>query len=448
MMRFLPPHQHRQCSVRQVWLSCAVSSQYTAAHPLLQCQRQPRRPFSSLPSQSTVALSSFTLPISPLCPPPPPHLHLRLAHFISPPSPLPPDHQTLRDGLLTVKSIISDFVGGSKQLYHNALRSRALKRRLRADPSLILARADHRHLQRTRVDLMGGAVIVFAFGIPIVGNFIPLLAHFFPRQLPSVFVTQERQYELVLQDVKVGFPILLELQRHVDAVRPPEQSHAGNADTQTPHPSASTSPPPFRFVLSDVKREVELLEHVELFDALPLSSFNGHHLYRLLQHHSNLLVLHSILPSSVLQRHLHHWAQSIRHDDSLLLKEGRGQDLTVRELGEALHERGLFRGLLSPQYRRYIEKRVMRKRGQLKGKAADASPDALKEEEAADEAAAKAVLLVDLTGWLQMSEASGRAGRALPDSLLCHAGPVTFSDHYLTGVFAEPQPSPSSTSVS
>ena len=325
---------------------------------------------------------------------------------------------------------------GSKELYHNARRSRAIKQRLRADPSLLLDRADHRHLKRTRTDLLGGFVIVLAFWIPVVGNVIPLLAHFFPRQLPSVFVTQERKYELICEDVKEGLPILLELQSRIDALQssPPssatEELKQATAHLSTP-PAALTSPSLTPFALTEGRQLRALVEHRALFDALPLPSFPGRHLYRLLQYHANLLVLHALLPSAVLVRHLHDWAESIHHDDALLLKEGRAHELTVRELSEALHERGLYCALMSDAYRAYIEGHRMKKRGER--------PDDVQGLTAADEeeSAAHCALLKELEEWLELRKTATQAGLELSDSLLSHAGPVSFTDHHLTGVSAQ-----------
>ena len=426
----------RRCTdVRRLWVQLPLLQ-----HPLRQpphCRSlvlTPRRrsqSISSLPSQSIVALPTISDFLPPLSFSSPPTVSLSRLHFATPPSTFRPSHNSVRDGWRDFKSILSNFVAGSKQLYHNAKRSRSIKQRLRANPSLILDRSDHRHLKRTRVDLMGGALIVVLFWVPFVGNVIPLLAHFFPRQLPSVFVTLERQFDLIRQDVEEGLPILLELQQRIDTLQPP--FHAQTADTSQPTaaqdnfpPSALTASTAGRFVLSGVTRPVELLEHRELFERLPLSQFSGLHLQRLLHHHANLLVAHSLLPASVLMRHLHDWAASIQHDDGLLLKEGRGQSLTVRELSEALHERGLYKALMSPEYAAYIAARLRRKREGTKTKDEDISAV-----EAELEAPAKALLLSNLDEWLQLSEESARAKQTLSASLLCHAGPITMSDYHL-----------------
>ena len=433
----------RGCQARHVWLH-VLHYQISPELPQrgLLCHVHRSRPFSSLPSQSAVRLPAVAVPLSASSLPSsspavaPPSVDLRSLRLF-PSSTFQPSHNTVRDGWLQLKGILSNFVAGSKQLYHNAKRSSVIKRRLRADPSLSLARADHRHLQRTRVDLMGGAVIVAAFWIPFIGNIIPLLAHFFPRQLPSVFVTPERRYELIQKDVKLGLPILLELQGRIDTLHSHKQlSSEEKAQEAVAHVSipsdALASPPPSRFHLTDIREPAKLLQQAALFDKLPLLSFSAAHLYHLLQHHSNLLVLHAFLPSFVLARHLQHWSASIQQDDDMLRREDRGHSLTTVELSEALQERGMYRALMSDEYRAYINGRTRRKRGELAGE----KPGEVEAEAAAEEAAAKAVLLPELESWLQMTERK-QTGQTLSDSLLCHAGPITFSDHHLTGVFAQ-----------
>ena len=441
----------RGCHVRYVWLHALRHQPQRVLQLSLLCPHQRTHRFSSLSSLPPVRLPSVPPPTSSPSPASSstsssaspasvsPSLDLHSLRSTSRPSTFQPSHNTVRDGWLQLRLILSNFVAGSKQLYHNAKRSSAIKRRLRADPSLSLQRADHRHLKRTRVDLMGGAVIVAAFWIPFIGNVVPLLAHFFPRQLPSVFVTPERKFELIEKDVQLGLPILLELQRRIDALQPQtplnaeETAEKAAAHVSTP-PVVLASPPSTHFTFTDIRHPSALVKHVALFDNLSLPSFTSSHLYHLLQHHSNLLVLHAILPSTILVRHLHHWASSIHLDDDMLRSEDRGRSLTVPELSEALHERGMYRALMSDAYRAYIEGRIRRKRGEMEG----VKPAELEAETSAEEAAAKALLLADLEDWLQMTE-SKAAGQALPDSLLCHAGPITFSDHHLTGIFA-PRP--------
>ena len=474
-MHRMRPKQHRRLS-----LLCDVRPQ----PPPPRCLRFVRYQ-SSLPSCSTFHLQSFPtvtavshhVPLTHdlLWRSPSATLSLPLSHLSafaeSSAESGRPRHSGAGDVWREVKDILSNFIKGSKQLYHNALRSRRIKqqsaaarsrlpsplsrstsltspfspllcahRRLRAEPSLILARADHRHLRQTRVDLLGGAFIAAAFWIPVVGNVIPLLAHFFPRQLPSVFVTIERKHQIIQEDAQVGLPILLQLQRAISSLPPSVSDQTAQAETASavaniaamPAPrseqSVSSSSAPSS-ALFHVRQPDELLEYSALFQSLPLSAFAGSHLHHLLRFHANLLLLHSLLPAALLARHLQHWAASVLHDDGMLRREDRGGSLTVAELTDALHERGLYQGLMSREYRAWVQRRVAKKRGEKVRQWEGTG------EEEDEEEQLRQLLIRELQGWLELSVShdakDGSEQRQLPVSLLCHAGPLLYADETL-----------------
>ena len=357
----------------------------------------------------------------------------------SPPAHFRPQHNTVLAGLRQLRQLLSNFVSGTKLLLRNARHSYTLRQRIRSQPSLALDRADHRHLCRTRSDVLGGLVIVLLFWVPVVGNVVPLLAQLFPRQLPSVFVSSVRRYELIRMDVKNGLPLLLELQRRInrlqstqlaDTVREVREVKAA-ATEQLPLATNGVQRPQL-LTLGDVRHPRQLLAHQALFAALPLARFPHEHLYALLQFHSNLLLLHNFLPAATLVSHLHTYAASILTDDERLRAEGRGERLGVVELTEALQERGLYRGLLSRQYEEWIDaQRLMEGAGNKKDKTEAEGEDA--EGKEVDEAV-RATLLAELREWLELTEEWAPTEAERYASLMCHTGPVVCSDLYLDGM--------------
>lgn len=434
----------RRTDVRQVWLNAPhyhlhLPIQPCAAHLTL-------RHISSLPSNKPL----YTIPRSPPSPYKPSKLPPDLLSALVSshrPDTTPPHHTTFIEGLRQLRHILSTFVTGSKQLLRNARHAYTIQQQLRANHSLALNRADHRHLARTRVDVLGGVVIVALFFVPVVGNVVPLLAQLFPRQLPSVFVTSVRRYGLIRVDVKHGLPLLLELQRQINRLQPSQLAETTRevrevkAATLPSLPLATNDPPtPQLLTLADVRHPRQLLAHQALFDLLPLSRFPYTHLYSMLQFHSNLLVLHSFVPASTLVGHLHTYTASILTDDQRLRAEGRGEKLGVVELTEALQERGLYRGLLSAQYAQWIAAQRLREGNSgAKDKGKDGGVVGGGGE--ADEGV-RGLLLGELREWLEMTEGWEAKDAVRHASLLCHAGPIVCSDLYLHGFPALPWKQP------
>ena len=427
-----------RANVRLVWLNAP----HYHLHVLTISQLRPRydlRYISSLPSNHrsvphTTSPSKRDVKLSP------DRLSALLASLPSDNS--NPHHNTVLAGFRQLRQLLSSFVTGTKQLLHNARYSYAIQQQLRANPALALNRADHRHLQKTRLDVLGGLLIVALFFVPIVGNIIPLLAQLFPRQLPSVFVSSVRRYELIMADVKNGLPLLLELQRHINRLQPRqlldttrEVKEVKAAATQHLPLASSDVLRPQLLTLGDVRHPRQMLAHQALFTALPLSRFSHDHLYSLLQFHSNLLLLHSFLPATTLVSHLHTYSASVLTDDGRLVREGRGERLGVVELTEALQERGLYRGLLSRQYAEWIAgQRLLEAKGD-KGKGVG---DGEEEGKEADERV-RVLLLEELREWLEMTEGWSPKEAVRYASLLCHTGPVVCSDLYLDGTPFAPQ---------
>ena len=418
--------------VRLVWLHAPHYHLRVFSNPQLR-PRHTSRYISSLPSHqlSVPSLTSSSSLASKL---PPGRLSALLTSH--PPDTSHPHHNTVLAGLRQLRQLLSNFVAGTKQLLRNARYSYTIQQQLRANRGLALNRADHRHLQKTRLDVLGGLVIVLLFWVPVVGNMVPLLAQLFPRQLPSVFVSSVRRYDLIRLDVKNGLPLLLELQRHINRLQPSQLADTvrevrevkAAAVERLPLASSDVVRPEL-LTLADVRHPRELLAHQALFTALPLSRFSHDHLYALLQFHSNLLLLHSFLPSTTLVSHLHTYTSSILTDDERLRQEGRGERLGVVELTEALQERGLYRGLLTRQYEEWIDTLRLNEAAGNKRKAAD---DAESEGQKADEPV-RVLLLDQLREWLEMTEGWSPDDAARYASLLCHAGPVVCSDLYLGG---------------
>ena len=417
---------------RLVWLNAPYYHlhAFSTVHPH---RRIACRHISSLPSNQLSVPSPIT-----------PHSHDsklqpgRLSALLSSHTPdrATPHHNSVLAGLRQLRQLLSNFVAGTKQLIRNARHSYTIQQQLRSNPSLALNRADHRHLQRTRLDVLGGLVIVVLFWVPIVGNLIPLLAQLFPRQLPSVFVTSVRRYELIRLDVKNGLPLVLELQRHINRLQPSQlaetvrevQEVKAAASERLPLATNDVSKPQL-LTLPDLRHPQQLLAHQTLFALLPLSRFSHTHLYSLLQFHSNLLLLHTFLPSTTLVAHLHTYTASILTDDERLRQEGRGERLGVVELTEALQERGLYRGLMGAQYEQWIDSQRQNETGANKG---EGEADEVEERKEADERV-RALLLSELREWLKMTEGWSPQDAVQYSSLLCHAGPVVCSDIYLMG---------------
>ena len=291
--------------------------------------------------------------------------------------------------------------------------------------------------------MLGGLVIVVLFWVPVVGNLIPLLAQLFPRQLPSVFVSSVRRYELIRLDVKHGLPLLLELQRHINRLQPSQLADTARevrevkaaATERLPLASSDVTRSQL-LTLGEVRQPRQLLAHQTLFAALPLSRFSHDHLYSLLQFHSNLLLLHSLLPASTLVSHLHTYTASILTDDERLRQEGRGERLGIVELTEALQERGLYRGLISRPYEEWIASQRLEEAAGNKTK--EAGDEAKAEVKEADEQV-RLLLLNELREWLEMTDGWSPKEAASYASLLCHTGPVVCSDLYLDGTPFAPQ---------
>lgn len=421
-------------NVRVVWLNAP----HYHLHAFPSCQlhsRFPIRHITSLPSNQ-LSTPSHTAPSPPNPTKLPPG---RLAALLSslPPDSATPHHSTVLAGLRQLRQLLSNFVHGTKQLIHNARHSYTIQQRIRNNPPLALNRSDHRHLQRTRLDVLGGLLIVVLFWVPIVGNLVPLLAQLFPRQLPSVFVSSVRRYELIRADMRNGLPLLLELQRHINRLLPSELTDTVRevrevkaAATEGLPLSTHTVVRPQLLTLDEVRRPVQLLPHHSLFAVLPLQRFSHNHLYSLLQFHSNLLLLHSLLPSTTLVSHLHTYTASILTDDERLRQEGRGERLSVVELTEALQERGLYRGLLSRQYEQWIDtQRLLEAAGNKRKGEGEGEEEEGKE---VDERV-RVMLLDELREWLKMSEGWSPKEAARYASLLCHTGPIVCSDLYLAG---------------
>ena len=421
--------------VRHVWLNAPHYHLHIGSASQLR-SRFAVRCISSLPSNRPSSLIP-TPPHSPDSHLPPARLSALLASYT--PDTSSPHHSTVLNGLRQLRHVLANFIAGTKQLIRNARHSYTIQQQLRANPPLILDRAAHRHLQRTRLDVLGGLLIVALFWVPVVGNVVPLLAQLFPRQLPSVFVSSVRRYELIRMDVKNGLPVLLELQRQIDRLRPSQLADTvrelrevkAAAVERLPLASSDLVQPQL-LTLNGLRHPRQLLAHQSLFTALPLSHFPYSHLYSLLQFHSNLLVLHNFLPSTTLVSHLHTYTASILTDDERLRAEGRGERLGVVELTEALQERGLYRGLLSRQYEDWIApQRLSEANG---GRRKETASDEETKKEAAERV--RVLLLGELREWLEMTEGWSSTEAVRYASLLCHAGPVVCSDLYLIGPFA------------
>lgn len=300
-----------------------------------------------------------------------------------------PKHDTIKSGFRRVAEILKDFMLGGKQLWSNVKQSSVIREQLRKNPHMGISRASQRHLNQTKADVIGGAVIIIAFWIPFVGNLIPLVAYFLPRHMPTVLVTQERRYGLICEDAPLNKRLLRELHSHITDDGVKQQLQHINSPTQLSSLSSALT-------------------------SLSWSALSRDHALSLLQYLHYRSIFHTLSPvSSYLIRDLQRWCQDITADDALIRSESYGIEMNLQQLTEACHERGIYPPLLSTQYQTYIRMLTLKKRGVVIND----------EEQKYTEGELTRVLLEAMTAWLQWTEKE----KDVPCMLLLHAGVVLSS---------------------
>eukprot|EP01137_Pigoraptor_chileana_P017681 Opistho-2@6227 len=227
------------------------------------------------------------------------------------------------------KKILGPFMTGSKALYNDYKKMRAIKRKLKDfhGDRTKLTREELIHLWETPRDVRKTLPLVIFFWVPTIGYLSPLLGYFFPKQLLSKqFWTPEQKEQFASDDFKnkvtAAEDVIECLRRDCEKIARDHAVLRKVLDTVTSGGEASPK---------------DLLALLPLFmDALDLKNLPVTHLRAL----ASVAGKSTYLPVPfILRRRISMEASEIAFDDLMLLKESA--DLPSEDARIAAHRRGI-----------------------------------------------------------------------------------------------------------
>ncbi|EQC38584.1 hypothetical protein SDRG_04287 [Saprolegnia diclina VS20] len=227
-----------------------------------------------------------------------------------------------------LKLWLAPFTNGAKELVHENKEAWASRRKLYEKPDTVLSRREMFVLRQAPRDLLKSIPLLFAFGIPLLGNLAPLIGYKFPKlTLPWQFWTPEQKAQFFTEDVTTKAAYYGDVAKLVATWDPFLESVLASY-----HEKKLTKLDPK--VLVEYQK---LFEGPGVLEQLPTAHLK---LLVLATSASPLVRLYTFLPRAKLVDRLRTRALEIGIDDRLLLQEGLDK-LSHNELVFACEERGL-----------------------------------------------------------------------------------------------------------